>query len=356
MLSLLILSTVNKIYIFLNRILAILCLITLVSFSTVLYKHIKSVISDNKAIKTIKKLPKKQWTVNVTHKSDKTVIFIILDEYASPAVFKKVNINKTNPDLADYLDSTGWITRKQSYSAETGTIYSISSIFNNNLSKDGNYESSNYATYTNWVEVSEYLKKAPVVRNLTAKNVTFKNHSFFEIADSKDFIYLYGYPHNFSDLFFISSLYPFIKEKAKKLKLGDSKLNDHTSSEYNQEVYNLIISTLNQPGTPKQFIYLHLLMPHSPILFGDEIALKGYAINNYYKYWLFTNNKIINALKQSKHLNDYRIIISGDHGYRDDKRIDAHQTLTAFYGFDQADVDQVRSVQDIGTLIEGSFK
>jgi len=50
------------------------------------------------------------------------------------------------------------------------------------------------------------------------------------------------------------------------------------------------------------------------------------------------------------------VIISGDHGFRGAKAIDPYQTLTAFYGFDKADVDQVHSVQDIGSLIEGSFK
>ena len=130
----------------------------------------------------------------------------------------------------------------------------------------------------------------------------------------------------------------------------------YSTSDYNHKVYNLLTSTLNHPGQPRQFIYLHLLMPHAPIHFGNEITLNEYTIENYYQYWLFTNDKIINALKQANHINDYRIIISGDHGFRKDKGvIDPHQTFTAFYGFDQSDVNQIHSVQDIGSLIAGSF-
>ena len=49
--------------------------------------------------------------------------------------------------------------------------------------------------------------------------------------------------------------------------------------------------------------------------------------------------------------NKYRIILTGDHGYRGDDRINPQNTFTALYGFDKADVDKIKSVQDLGSLI-----
>ncbi len=327
----------NNIYTYLNRFLIILSLIILINYS---YAFTKKSITKQKNTKRI---------LNIIHHSDKPIIFIILDEYASPAVFEKANIIKKTPDLADYLDSNGWITKKIFYSAETSTIHSISSVFNYNLSENDTYSNSNI------IKVSDYLKNSSVIENLNSRNISFKNYSFFTITHYQYYFYLYPFPCNFFDDFMVNSIYLPMKVSTQ-LKLSGADMDYFAALDYNQKIYNLIISTMGKPGLPRQLIYLHLLMPHIPFHFSNEINLTGYSTNNYYQYWLFTNKKIINALKQAKYLNDYRIIISGDHGFRNDKRINPHQTLTAFYGFDQKDVDKLHSVQDIGALIDGSFK
>jgi hypothetical protein len=53
--------------------------------------------------------------------------------------------------------------------------------------------------------------------------------------------------------------------------------------------------------------------------------------------------------------NKFRIILTGDHGYRGDNRINPHYTFAAFYGFDQVSIDKIQSVQDLGSLIYGGF-
>jgi hypothetical protein len=72
-------------------------------------------------------------------------------------------------------------------------------------------------------------------------------------------------------------------------------------------------------------------------------------------YWNFTNKKLQLILAQIINENKYRIILTGDHGFRSDKRINPHFTFTAFYGFNNYDLEKINSVQDLGSLINGSF-
>ena len=76
---------------------------------------------------------------------------------------------------------------------------------------------------------------------------------------------------------------------------------------------------------------------------------------NYKAYWNFTNQKLEPLLTSLIKENKYRIILTGDHGYRADIRINPHFTFTAFYGFNQESIDKIQSVQDLGSLIYGSF-
>ena len=55
-------------------------------------------------------------------------------------------------------------------------------------------------------------------------------------------------------------------------------------------------------------------------------------------------------------LGFYRIIISTDHGFRHSSQIDRFNTFAAFYGFEKNDIERVKYVQDIGSLINHSFK
>ena len=97
-------------------------------------------------------------------------------------------------------------------------------------------------------------------------------------------------------------------------------------------------------------------MPHAPIIYEPEFQLRDeYNLNNYYAYWNFTNNKLSAFLAKLTSENKFRIILTGDHGYRSDKTLNPHYTFTAFYGFNNYDLEKINSVQDLGSLINGSF-
>jgi hypothetical protein len=65
---------------------------------------------------------------------------------------------------------------------------------------------------------------------------------------------------------------------------------------------------------------------------------------------------VLPFIKSLQQTEKYRIILTGDHGYRDDFRILPIYTATAFYGFDEKDVEKIKSVQDLGALINAYFK
>jgi hypothetical protein len=96
-------------------------------------------------------------------------------------------------------------------------------------------------------------------------------------------------------------------------------------------------------------------MPHSPFSYNPEFPLINNNQSNYHRYWNFTNAKLMTLLKELMRNKKYRIILTGDHGYRGDIRVNSHFTFASFYGFEQEKIDKIQSVQDIGSLINNSF-
>jgi hypothetical protein len=98
-------------------------------------------------------------------------------------------------------------------------------------------------------------------------------------------------------------------------------------------------------------------MPHAPLHYEGELNFKlNKSLNsneNYFNYWNFTNHMLLNKLLQPlSQSNKFKIIVTGDHGYRNNPTlINPHKTFTAYYGFDHEQITQIKSVQDLGSLI-----
>jgi hypothetical protein len=94
-------------------------------------------------------------------------------------------------------------------------------------------------------------------------------------------------------------------------------------------------------------------MPHGPFTItpkiSEEPTLSGYV--NFYK---FSNNILIKHL-QSMDLDKFRIIITSDHGFRGDSSLNPHHGATFLKGFEESEVKKIKTIQDIGTLVEDSF-
>jgi hypothetical protein len=99
-------------------------------------------------------------------------------------------------------------------------------------------------------------------------------------------------------------------------------------------------------------------MPHDPYLYSNQFKnTKESNPEKYFEFWKFTNDKLVNLLLQLTKEDKYRIIITGDHGYGNiGGGVKAENTFTAFYGFDSLSLSKINTVQDVGILINESFK
>lgn len=150
--------------------------------------------------------------------------------------------------------------------------------------------------------------------------------------------------------------YYVLKYNTGGLKLKGLGISYYPMEEHHKFIFKTLIGTTQKVRDVKTFIYVHLLMPHSPMVLTPEFPLRKLNnLANYEAYWKFTNHKLEALLKDLCKENKYKIILTGDHGLRNDKRINFHQTFSAFYGFKPSEINRIKSVQDIGSLINASF-
>ena len=82
-----------------------------------------------------------------------------------------------------------------------------------------------------------------------------------------------------------------------------------------------------------------------------SLKMRGNSTYQYAKFWKFTNDKFKKYFSELN-LEKDKIIVIGDHGYRSNIEIDPYKTFGGFYGFEQEDLDKVKTVQDVGLLIK----
>jgi hypothetical protein len=288
--------------------------------------------------------------IHLTEKSNKPVILLISDEYNSPDGLYKVFKDSGFYAFSTYLQNNKWIVRNTAYTLETSTIHSLSSLFNFNLSKSNSYSKSDiYEIGAN------KLIKAAIYDSLSLKKVNLINFGIFDIGKSKPLSLLYVYPKNFIAQFLFNSIYFHIQNNTNGFRLEGFNKSFYPMEEHNKFIINNLTDSLRKMPNNVFFAYTHLYMPHAPMQYKEfKMPLKR-GLNSYTSYWKFTNHKLKKLLLELTKENKYRIILTGDHGYRGDSRINANHTFMAFYGFDKQDLNTVKSVQDLGNLINACF-
>lgn len=300
----------------------------------------------------------------------KKTIFLIFDAYSSPEEVSKLDPNRDTEQLVNYLESNNWIVKREFPSLEGSTYNSVHSILNYNLS-----DRLNPNLYFGDFNETFYYRtrgESRLISDLKSKKVNFKNYAQLKVEGINEDDPLkihqpvnYGpFAYKFTDL---KSFVPF-KEYIEKSELlfkifGKSIFSQIFTNALpfearfppnNKKLFNL----LNKEEIEKyDFLLYHFVMPHAPFSYYDEFILDEVDNSDiqYVKFWEFTNSKIIDFL-ESLDYTKYRIIISTDHGYRHSSKIDRLNTFGAFYGFDKSDVEKVKYNQDIGSLINNSFK
>lgn len=283
--------------------------------------------------------------------NEKPIVLIVLDEYSSPDELYKIVKDSTVFNFSNTLAKNGWEVRNSSYTYENSTIHSISSLFNFNLSKDSMY----YKQYLLGNIILKTMMKNILLDSITPKGVSFYNYGIFQVGNTQPLTQLYLFPTNFTERFLLRSTYAEEKIKSNNFKLKNLIKSNNSIFEHNSYILNNLPFLLST--NKKSFTYVHLFIPHAPFSYGDEFPIKHIVnFENYYLYWKFTNAKIETLLNSINKQGDFRIILTGDHGFRrNEYNENYHYTFTAFKGFDTLALKQIESIQDIGLLINASF-
>jgi hypothetical protein len=246
--------------------------------------------------------------------------------------------------FSNTLKMNGWIVNNNSKSEEITTVHSLSSLFNFNFT----IENKKGISSTFWIQKLIYSTLYDSLKN---KNVQLYNFGMFDIGASKRLtpIYYY-YPTTVIGQFFDKSMVNV------KYIYNDSGLVEKQNMHNRYILDSLPNALMKIKG--KSFIYAHLFMPHDPYEYFNEFTTSSKNNpNKYFDYWKFTNTKLDVFLTKLTKENKYRIIITGDHGYGNiGGSFKAEDTFTAFYDFENKDIQKLKSVQDLGSLINGSFK
>jgi hypothetical protein len=166
---------------------------------------------------------------------------------------------------------------------------------------------------------------------------------------------LYPYPKNYHEVLFYNSAMTVVYQNTESMKPAGFGENFNAIANHNKKILETMPDSLQRLKSNDYFIYAHLLMPHTPYMYFNEFSQPRNTAG-YVAYWKFTNKKVLQFLNELLQSHQYRIILTGDHGDREDPKINPNYTATAFYGFDAKDVEKIRTVQDLGVLINAYYK
>jgi len=285
--------------------------------------------------------------------NDKPILLIIMDEYSSPDELYKILKDSAVYNFSDNLKKAGWEVRNSSYTYESSTIHCISSLFNFNLSKDSSYWKQNIESI-----ISKKMMQSALLDSLTIKGVAFNNYGIFHLGSTEPLTQLYLYPTSFTEHFLIRTAFFRGKNRTTNFNLKFLFSSYGATLNHNSYILNILPNKIRQNKVVKSFTYIHLFMPHKPLFFGESFPLKNdINFDNYFLFWKFTNKKMEAFLDSISKQGEYRIILTGDHGFRvNEHKENFHYTFTAFKGFDSLALNQIESIQDIGLLINTGFK
>ena len=190
----------------------------------------------------------------------KKIILIVLDEYASANDLSKYQSNKLlASSFNNYLLTKGFSIIERNFTKETYTENSINQLFNYNSGlsfKDKSIE-----------EVTIELREASVIKTLENKGFKFKNYSFFNIGNHREFYTLSLFPQNDYEILLKNSMFFLFKSNLTLKNLtnfGDFQI----IADYNKMVFNKSLDYINKlKSDDNHFDYVHFFMHHHPFYY-----------------------------------------------------------------------------------------
>ncbi len=335
----------------------------IITFSTsiiISQKNIETDINTKIEIKTIA-----HNSIKKVIKSSQPVILIILDGLSSSDEIFKFTNNKESYGFDKSLKSMDYKVYSSFTSKSYITQSSMSSLFNfnqHNFQYLIDYENS--INTPDWGYKSKIIvdlfRKNLLTDSLIKKNVTVNSYGLidFDRSISSKFDDYY-WDNRFNKSLKNSSLKKLVPNISDKTIIGfiKKKVNFNNSID---DFRKKVLDSLKSFNLEKNnFYYFHLHAPHDPFTYFDEYPKEGSIslskTEEYIKFKKFFLKKLLHILKNEK-FNDSRIIITGDHGWRQDNRINKYQTSLYLKNYPNFELEDEFFVQDLGFLINNSFK
>lgn len=281
---------------------------------------------------------------------NKSILLLILDEYHSPDDLFRVTKDSSIYNFSSTLEKNGWKINTSFYSKEIFTVPSLSSMFNYNLSYDTSFRSLGENIN------NELFSKSLLFSDLLHKNIKVKNWGVLNFGSTKP-PFSNKTPKKLNSIsirFIQSTALNLIWSNTNKFNPNGFQHSYFPSTKHNIHLIKNLNDSLNG-NMPNYFIYSHLSMPHTPFYYPRYFNFSKTNLKNYISFLKFTNSLIENKLLEFSSSNNIKIIVSGDHGFRHDSRLNKNKTFLALYGFDNLNINEIKNVQDLGSLINSNF-
>ena len=296
----------------------------------------------------------------IVEKSTKPVILIILDEFSSTSEIFKYTNDSLDLKLDIYLKNKGYLVNNEAKTKTLRTSLSLPSILNFNL--HNSYKNDSIESIDKGLQkingFSEIFINNTLTDSLNKKSI--KTYSYGLLPFQKGNIDEKFYYYWMDKLPNIS----FIEKIIDKTIIGTLIYGANKETTYIDEFRKQSLNKLKELSPKKNsFYYFHLFFPHDPYSFYNEYPKRDLNyitlsdeeyLNEHIKYKRWFIDKIISVIEDDS-LEDCRVIISGDHGFRYNEKINPKLTNTYIKGYKEANVNKIKFIQDLGYLINESF-
>ena len=319
------------------------------SFSSMFFGMTLSTDNQESTLQTKQSIPSK--------KNSNSLILIILDEYASPFELSNYLDEVDMYSFSNYLTKNKWLVKNNFFSNETSTTLSVYSLFNYNLTgQEEIKEKTKSNLYTNFLDKNDYYK-SKLLEDLRKNNLKIESFGLFDFNNTREDSFLPKWEDDnnrtFSNLNSFFNFLEILNNSEFFFDIFSKTILTRIDAKYKiikfrESIFDYFnVETINK----YDFVYYHFHMPHSPFRFKDEFKYNGKSVDQYVKFWKFTNQKFTDLLNEMN-LENNKIIIIGDHGFRASNNINPNNTFGSFYGFEPKNVNNIKSVQDVGLLIK----
>ncbi|HYE55818.1 MAG TPA: sulfatase-like hydrolase/transferase [Chitinophagaceae bacterium] len=301
-----------------------------------------------------------------------SVYYIVLDEYAGSVALKEY-FNYDNTPFETFLEQEGFRVNRQSVSNYLLTVFSMASTLKMNYVPElGEPSVNNHFGYR---KANAIIGDNPTVHFFGQLGYRINNYSYFRLPEAAP-VFTSNYLPRETALITYKTMYARVAEHLERVAATQLRIpyfREKTEKFYVRNNEAMIDSTLSasRHDTGASFTYVHLMMPHDPIVFDStgkaivplwkrgRVGMKEKEAA-YLQYLVYTNKRMQVFIAQLKqHTRGQAIImLTSDHGLRTLRGHLPFQVMNAVYvpgNNYQAWYDGISNVNQFRALLNNSF-